>query len=362
LIRSDQNQQQLFTNFQLLGFDTKLIFKMKALSSLTASLRGNFRVGIRCASGLALKMKAATIQNHGDKFVVKDVPVPVPKAGEILVRIRRTGCCHTDVHAIDGDWPVLSKLPLIPGHEGVGEVVAIGPNVTTRKLGDKVGIFWLHSACGVCEFCVTGNETVCFKQQNTGYSVDGTFGQYAIATASHSVAIPDALDYDQAAPILCAGVTAYKALKVSEARAGDFVTIIGAGGGLGHLAIQYAKAMGLRVIAIDVGDDKMKYCMGLGAEFAVDASKPDAAAQVMKYTKGGSHVVCCFATNPKAFKLSIDVSRRLGTVVAVGLPAGDFSCPVFDIVLKRVTICGSIVGDRQDMKEAISFASRGGLY
>jgi propanol-preferring alcohol dehydrogenase len=146
------------------------------------------------------------------------------------------------------------------------------------------------------------------------------------------VTINDALDYDQAAPILYAGVTAYKALKVSEARAGDFVTLIGAGGGLGHLAIQCAKAMGLRVIAIDVRDDKMKYCMGLVAEFAVDASKPDAVAQVMEYTEGGSHAVCCFATNPKAFKLSIDVSRRFGTVVAAGLPAGDLPCPVFDIV------------------------------
>lgn len=227
---------------------------------------------------------------------------------------------------------------LIIGHEGCGIVVSRGANVTTPQIGDRVGIAWLHSACGVCEFCISGCETFCEKQNNSGYSVNGALAEYAIATASHAIPIPDSVSDDQAAPLLCAGVTAYKALRETGAKAGDFVAIMGAGGGLGHLAIQYATAMGMRVIALDKGAEKLNYCKSLGAEFAIDVTDVNAVEQVHKVSEcngvTGSHGITCFATNPAAFKMSIDVARRKGVVVAVGLPAGSFPCPVFDVVLK----------------------------
>jgi propanol-preferring alcohol dehydrogenase len=233
---------------------------------------------------------------------------------------------------------------MIIGHEGCGIVVSRGANVTTPQIGDRVGIYWLHSACGVCEHCISGSESLCEKQINSGYSVNGALAEYAIATASHAIPIPDNVSDDQAAPLLCAGVTAYKALKETGAKAGDFVTIMGAGGGLGHLAIQFAKAMGMRVIALDKGAEKLNYCKSLGAEFVIDVTDADAVEQVHKVSEcngvTGSQGIACFATSPAAFKMSVDVARRKGVVVAVGLPAGTFPCSVFDIVLK---VCNQII-------------------
>eukprot|EP00595_Chromulina_sp_UTEXLB2642_P000469 CAMPEP_0196761158 /NCGR_PEP_ID=MMETSP1095-20130614/303_1 /TAXON_ID=96789 ORGANISM="Chromulina nebulosa, Strain UTEXLB2642" /NCGR_SAMPLE_ID=MMETSP1095 /ASSEMBLY_ACC=CAM_ASM_000446 /LENGTH=340 /DNA_ID=CAMNT_0042110337 /DNA_START=172 /DNA_END=1194 /DNA_ORIENTATION=- len=304
-------------------------------------------------------MKAAQIQFHGGPLEIKEIDIPVPKNDEVLIKIHASGCCHTDVHAMDGDWPVKSKLPLTPGHEGAGEVVEVGADVKNVKIGDRVGIPWLHSACGACEFCNTGWETLCLKQQNTGYSVDGGLGEYAIGRASHVIPIPDKVGYVESAPILCAGITAYKALKETEAKPGQVVTIIGAAGGLGHLAVQYAKAMGLIVIAVDVGQDKLEFTKKLGADFAVDALDPKLIETVNGYSHGGSHGVLVFATNPKAFKASVDLSRRKGTIVCVGLPAGTFDTSIFDVVLKRLTIRGSIVGTREDANEAFQFVDRG---
>jgi propanol-preferring alcohol dehydrogenase len=232
--------------------------------------------------------------------------------------------------------------------------------VTRPKLGDRVGIPWLHSACGVCEDCLSGYETLCRRQKNTGFSVNGTLAEYAIATASHAIPLPPSITDDQAATLLCAGVTSYKALKETGAKAGDFVTIMGAGGGLGHLAIQYAKAMGFQVIAMDKGIEKLDFCKSLGADLVIDVTDLDAVAQNLKASGGlGSHAITCFATNLSAFKMSIDVARRRGVVVAVGLPTGSFPCPVFDIVLKGITIKGTIVGTRADCQEALDFGVRG---
>lgn len=286
--------------------------------------------------------------------------------------------------------PVKPKMPLTPGHEGAGVVDQIGENVTNWKVGDKVGIAWLYEACGSCEYCVSGWETLCEKQNCCGYSVDGCFREYAIAKASHAIPLPEKLSFEQAArkrthlliirarlkllmllytnavvdgsAILCAGVTSYKGLKETEARPGQFVSIVGAAGGLGHLAVQYAKAMGFRPIAVDVGAQKKKSCMDTGAEYFVDASQPNAVAEINEYTSGGSHGVLCLATNSKAFETSVNICRRKGCVVCVGLPPGGFPTPIFDVVLKRVTIRGSIVGTRQDMVEALDFAARGAVH
>jgi len=293
---------------------------------------------------------------------VKKVATPAPGRGELVVRVVASGVCHTDVHACDGDWPVKSKLPLIPGHEGVGYVVAVGPDVDDFAEGDRVGVPWLYSACGKCEHCITGWETLCEKQQNCGYSVDGGYAEYILARASHVGRIPDNLDYFQAAPIMCAGVTTYKGLKETEVKPGETVAILGAGGGLGHLAVQYAKAMGMKVCAMDVSYEKLEMCRMLGADYGVLATDPDAVEQVQEVTGGGAHGALCLATSPVAFKQAVSLVRRRGTAVCVGLPPGEFPTPIFDIVLKRVTIRGSIVGTRKDLEEAFQFAADGKVH
>lgn len=303
-------------------------------------------------------MKAAVVHQFGAPLRIEDVAIPTPKAGEVLVKIMASGVCHTDLHAEDGDWPVKPALPFIPGHEGAGVVAAVGPGVTHLKEGDRVGVAWLHDACGSCEHCITGWETLCEAQRCSGYSVNGAFAEYAIGAAAYVGRIPDALDFVSAAPILCAGVTTYKGIKETEARPGEWLAISGIGG-LGHVAIQYAHLMGLRVIALDVAEDKLALARQLGAALAIDARDPDAAARVVEATHGGAHGVLVTAVSPKAFAQALHLVRRRGTVSLVGLPPGDFATPIFDVVLKRITIRGSIVGTRKDLSEALELAASG---
>jgi propanol-preferring alcohol dehydrogenase len=303
-------------------------------------------------------MKAAVVHTFGKKLTIGDVPVPTPGAGEVLVHIVATGVCHTDLHAADGDWPVKPTPPFIPGHEGAGVVAGVGPGVTSLKEGDPVGIAWLHDACGACEHCMTGWETLCEKQNDSGYSVNGTFADYAIGSAAYVARLPDRPDFAALAPILCAGVTTYKGLKETEARPGEWVAISGIGG-LGHVAVQYAKAMGLHVVALDVTEDKLALARSLGADVAVNAKAPDAVEQVVKATSGGAHGVLVTAVSPPAFSQALHLARRRGTIALCGLPPGNFPTPIFDVVLKRLTIRGSIVGTRKDLAEALAFAAEG---
>eukprot|EP01041_Mallomonas_annulata_P008655 gene8655-17858_t len=304
-------------------------------------------------------MKAAVVLHPKDTFVIKQVKTPMPQKNQVLVKIAACGVCHTDVHAIDGDWPSKANFPLIAGHEGAGWVVKLGEDVTHIEIGDRVGIPWLFSACGCCENCIGGWETVCCFQKNTGYNKDGCFAEYVVADASFIVKIPSTIPFTQAAPLMCAGLTSYKGLKETETKPGQFCTIMGAAGGLGHLAIQFGKAMGMRIIAVDVGAEKMSFCKDIGAEFVVDATSPDCVQKVCEYTNGGSHGVLCLATCNDAFLKSVQMTRRVGTVVCVGLPKGSFETDIFDIVVKRITIRGSVVGTRKDLKEALDFAARG---
>ncbi|GAB6194958.1 alcohol dehydrogenase AdhP [Lysobacter xanthus] len=303
-------------------------------------------------------MKAAVAHAFGAPLRIEDVPIPTPGDGEVLVRLVATGVCHTDLHAIDGDWPVKPTLPLIPGHEGVGHVVALGPGVRHLQPGDAVGVAWLHDACGECEYCQTGWETLCESQHNTGYSVNGTYAEYVVANAKFVGRLPADADLPALAPILCAGVTSYKGLKETEARPGQWVAISGIGG-LGHVAVQYAKAMGLRVVAIDIADDKLALATSLGADVTVDGSRPDAVERVIAATDGGAHGVLVTAVSRPAFAQAVDCVRRGGTVAFVGLPPGDFPTPIFPVVLKRITLRGSIVGTRKDLAEALAFAVEG---
>jgi alcohol dehydrogenase, propanol-preferring len=302
-------------------------------------------------------MKAAVVEKFSAPLSIREVPVPRPGPGEVLLELIASGVCHTDLHAAEGDWPVKPTLPFTPGHEGTGIVVALGPGVTRLKEGDRAGLAWLYSADGDCEFCLSGRETLCREQKNSGYSVDGSFAQYALANANYVASIPRQLSFVDAAPILCAGVTTYKGLKEAEIRAGEWVVISGAGG-LGHVAIQYAKAMGLHVAVVELGAEKNAFAKELGADIAIDANSQDPASEIQKQI-GGAHAVLVTAVSTAAFKQAIGMLRRGGTCVLVGIPAGEFPIPIFDVVLNGHTIRGSIVGTRLDLEEALMFAAEG---
>ena len=303
-------------------------------------------------------MKAAVLRQFGQRLAIEEVPIPTPRAGEVLIKVVATGVCHTDLHAIDGDWPAKPVPPFIPGHEGAGIITALGPGVTELKEGDPVGVAWLHDACGGCEYCRTGWDSLCLAQNNSGYSVNGSFAEYVIGSVPYVARLPSDPDFVALAPILCAGVTTYKGIKETEVKPGEWIAISGVGG-LGQLAIQYAKAMGLQVAALDVTDEKLALARASGADVAVNAKSPDAAAQVVKQTGGGAHGALVTAVSPAAFRQAIHLIRRKGTVALVGLPPGEFPTPIFDVVLGRITIRGSIVGGRQDLAEAIAFAAAG---
>src|SRR5581483_2336673 len=298
------------------------------------------------------------VREFGQQLSIEDVPIPTPGPGEVLVKIAATGVCHTDLHAAEGDWPVKPALPFIPGHEGAGVVAAVGPGVSGLREGDRVGIAWLHDACGSCEHCITGWETLCESQHNSGYGVNGSFAEYAIGSAAYVGRLPDRGDLGELAPILCAGVTTYKGIKEADVRPGEWLAVSGVGG-LGHIAIQYARAMGLHVVALDVSEEKLALARKLGAEVTVNANSPEATELTRKQTGGGAHGVLVTAVSPVAFRRALTRSRRKGTVTLVGPPPGDFQTPIFDVVLKRITIRGSIVGTRKDLAEALAFAAEG---
>ena len=306
---------------------------------------------------MAQMMKAAVVHKFGEPLQIEERPVPEPQEGEILVRIQASGVCHTDLHAADGDWPVKPKLPLVPGHEGVGYVAGVGKGVKNVKEGDMVGIPWLYSACGECEYCMTGWETLCPNQKNGGYSVDGGYAEYAIADAKYVGHLPNNANFVEIAPIMCAGVTTYKGLKETEVRPGEWVAIVGIGG-LGHIAVQYAKAMGMHVVAVDIADEKLQLASQLGADLTINAREQE-PSEALKSTVGSVHGVLITAVATKPFRQALDMVRSKGVVAMVGLPPGEFPTPIFDVVLKRLTLRGSIVGTRKDLQEALMFAGEG---
>ncbi|MCA3250859.1 MAG: alcohol dehydrogenase AdhP [Pseudomonadota bacterium] len=302
-------------------------------------------------------MKAAVVRAYGAPLSIEEVPVPEVPPGQVLVKIVASGVCHTDIHAAHGDWPVKPPLPFIPGHEGVGFVAALGRGVSRLKEGDRVGVPWLHTACGHCEHCLTGWETLCDSQQMTGYTVNGGYAEYALADPGYVGRIPDGLDFAPAAPVLCAGVTVYKGLKVLDCKPGDWVAVSGIGG-LGHMAVQYAKAMGFHVIAVDIAEPKLELARRLGADMTIDAARQDPVAEVQRELRG-AHGVLVTAVSRPAFAQGLGMLRKRGTMSLVGLPPGDFDLPIFDVVLNAKTVRGSIVGTRKDLEEALAFAAEG---
>lgn len=302
-------------------------------------------------------MKAAVVHEFGKPLSLEDLAIPTINDTQVLVRMIACGVCHTDLHAARGDWPQKPTLPFIPGHEGVGTVVQVGREVSWVKVGDVVGIPWLHSACGHCPHCLGGWETLCPQQETSGYSVNGCFAEYTVADPNYVAHIPAGVDPIAVAPVLCAGLTVYKGLKMTDARPGDWVAISGVGG-LGQMAVQYAIAMGMNVIAVDVSDEKLATAKRLGATHTVNALTTDPAAYIQKEV-GGAHAGLITAVSTSAFEQAMGYIRAGGTLVLNGLPPGDFPISIFDMVMNAITIRGSIVGTRLDMIEALSFFAEG---
>lgn len=301
--------------------------------------------------------KAAVVHDFAEPLVVEQIAKPELGPGEILVEVEASGLCHTDIHAAHGDWPVKPSPPFVPGHEGVGIVGGLGAGVTEVALGDRVAMPWLGYACGTCDYCVSGWETLCLEQKNMGYSIDGGFGEYARAYARYVVKVPDGVDPFDAAPLTCAGVTTYKAIKVAGTRSSDLVAVFGVGG-LGHMAIQYARIAGGRVIAVDLIDEKLELARELGAEFTVNAAKQDPVAAIQEL--GGADQAIALAVSPRSFEQAFRSLRRGGTLVFVALPADNaVTIPIFETVLNGITIVGSIVGTRTDLREVFELHAAG---
>jgi propanol-preferring alcohol dehydrogenase len=301
--------------------------------------------------------RAAVVHDFAEPLRVEDVQRRPLEPGQIRVRIEATGLCHTDIHAAHGDWPVKPSPPFVPGHEGVGIVEELGPGVVEVSLGERVALPWLGYACGTCDYCVSGWETLCLEQKNMGYSIDGGFGEYATAYARYVVRVPDGVDPFDAAPLTCAGVTTYKAIKVAGTRSSDLVAVFGVGG-LGHMAIQYARIAGGRVVAVDLHDEKLKLALRLGAEFTVNAAEEDPVEAIQKL--GGADQAIALAVSPRSFEQAYRSLRRGGTLVFVALPAdNDMTLPIFETVLNGITVIGSIVGTRTDLREVFELQAAG---
>ena len=302
-------------------------------------------------------MKAAVVHEFKEPLSLEERPIPKAGPDEVVFKVEASGLCHTDIHAAHGDWPVKPSLPFIPGHEGVGIVTDVGADVSNLNEGDRVAMPWLGYACGECEYCVTGWETLCEEQLNAGYSMDGSYGEYAKGFAKYLVKVPEGVSPFDAAPLTCAGVTTYKAVKMSGAGSGDLVAVYGVGG-LGHLAVQYARIAGAQVVAVDLVDERLKTAEELGASYTVNAREEDPVERIKEL--GGADAVIATAVSPKAFEQGYQSLKRGGTIVFVALPADNYvDLPIFETVLNGIHVVGSIVGTRQDLREVFDLHAQG---
>jgi propanol-preferring alcohol dehydrogenase len=301
--------------------------------------------------------RAAVVHAFGSPLTVEQVSMPELGPGQVRVKVEACGLCHTDIHAASGDWPIKPSPPFIPGHEGVGTVTQLAPGVSEVAVGDRVAMPWLGYACGCCDYCVSGWETLCHEQEMMGYTINGGFGEYSTAYARYVVKVPESIDSFDAAPLTCAGVTTYKAVKVAGTSSSDFVAVFGVGG-LGHLAIQYAAIAGGRVVAVDVIDEKLELARELGAEFTINAKKEDPVEAIQRL--GGVDQAIALAVSPRAFEQAYASLRRGGKLVFVALPAdNEITLPIFETVLNGITIVGSIVGTRKDLREVFELHAAG---
>ncbi|MGB7599733.1 MAG: zinc-dependent alcohol dehydrogenase [Candidatus Sulfotelmatobacter sp.] len=307
-------------------------------------------------------MKAAVLHAFKTPLALEEVPRPEPGDDEVLIEVEVCGVCHSDLHVADGDWKQFAgivKKPLILGHEIVGQVVGRGSAVHSVQVGDRVGVPWLHWTCGRCEFCREGNENLCVRQRITGVMVDGGYAEFAKAPASHVVRIPDTLPSEQAAPLLCAGVTVHRALKQAKVRAGQRVAVFGVGG-LGHLAIQIGRAAGAEVVAIDVAEEKLALAESLGAVRTLNATTSEVIKELRK--SGGVHIAIVTSGAKSAYDMAFYCVRPSGTLLVVGLPAQEISFPPILMAASEIQIRASAVGTREDLREVLAMGAAGTLH
>ncbi len=307
-------------------------------------------------------MKAAVLHEFKTPLALEEVPRPEPAEDEVLIEVEVCGVCHSDLHVADGDWPQLAsivKKPLILGHEIVGRVVARGSAVQNLQVGERVGVPWVQWTCGECEFCRDGHENLCVRQRITGVTTDGGYAEFAKAPASHVVKIPDTLPSEQAAPLLCAGVTVHRALKQARLRAGQRLAVFGVGG-LGHLAVQIGRAAGAEVTAIDVTEEKLSLAKSLGAAHTLSASHPDVVKQLRG--SGGVHVALVTSAAKSAYDMAFYCVRPTGTLLAVGLPAREISFPAILMAAGEIQIKASAVGTREDLREILAMGAAGTVH
>jgi propanol-preferring alcohol dehydrogenase len=303
-------------------------------------------------------MNAAVVTAFGAPLELQERAVPTPGPGEVLVRIEFSGLCGTDIHAARGDWPVQPTVPFVPGHEGIGLIERLGAGVTERAVGDRVAIAWLGYACGHCRYCIDGRETLCEQQENSGYSVNGTLADYAVVPAVYATPVPEGVSSRDAAPLTCAGVTTFKAIKVAGVRPAELVAIFGVGG-LGHLAVQYARIAGGFVVAVDLEESKLAMATELGADHVVNARDVDPIAAIQAL--GGADVAVALASSPASFDQAFRSLRRGGRLICVAMPADDasISLPIFDTVVGGKSVIGSIVGTRNDLADVFALHAAG---
>ncbi len=304
-------------------------------------------------------MKAAVLHEFKRPLEIEEVDPPRPEAEEILIEVEACGVCHSDLHVADGDWPQLARIvkkPLILGHEIIGRVVEKGRAVQTLGVGDRVGVPWLHWSCGECEFCREGNENLCARQKITGVTVDGGYAEFAKAPASHAITVPDNLSSLEAAPIFCAGVTVYRALKHSGISRGQRLAVFGIGG-LGHFAVQIGRALGAEVVAIDVSDEKLALAKSLGASQTFDASSTDVAKRFREI--GAAHAALVTSAAKAAYETAFNCVRPSGVLLVVGLPPDDICFPPILMAAREIRMQASAVGTRQDIAETLELAAGG---
>jgi propanol-preferring alcohol dehydrogenase len=292
---------------------------------------------------------------------MEEVERPRPGENEVLIQVEASGVCHSDLHIIDGDWKQfggITKIPLIPGHEIAGRVAEVGSGVRDHKIGDRVGVPWIFWTCGECEFCREGYENLCSRQKITGLTVDGGYAEYIKAPATHAQPIPDAVPAEQAAPLFCAGVTVYRALKQAQIAAGQRLAIFGVGG-LGHLAIQIAKHFGAEITAIDVADDKLALAASLGAARTLNAASENAVKEIRR--AGGAHVALVTSGSKAAYDTAFPCVRATGKLLVVGLPP-EICFPPIMMSAKEIRVQATAVGTRQDLREVLDLAAAGKLH
>lgn len=300
-------------------------------------------------------MKAAVV-NRDHSVDVVEKKLRALAHGEALLKMDCCGVCHTDLHVKNGDFG--DRTGVVLGHEGIGVVKEVGPGVSSLKVGDRASVAWLYQGCGHCEYCTTGNETLCRDVKNAGFTVDGGMAEECIVVADYAVKVPDGLDSAAASSVTCAGVTTYKAVKVSGIQPGKWIAIYGLGG-LGNLALQYAKnVFNAKVIAVDVNDAQLQFAREMGADLLINPAKED-AAKIIQEKAGGAHAAVVTAVAKAAFNSAVDAMRAGGRVVAVGLPPESMSLNIPRLVLDGIQVVGSLVGTREDLAEAFQFAAEG---